>query len=51
LITFHYSSNEPTQIDRAWVEKLAVAASSAAGMFVSDEEGRPLPASYDESLT
>jgi hypothetical protein len=50
LITFHYSSNEPAQIDRAWVEKLAVAASSAAGMFVADHEGRPLPASHDEKL-
>lgn len=48
LLTFHYSSNAPVQIDKVWVERLAVAASSAAGLFVTDTEGRPLPSSEED---
>jgi len=50
LLTFHYTSNAPAQIDRAWIERLAVAASSAPGMFVTDAEGRPLQSSDDEGV-
>jgi hypothetical protein len=43
VLTFHYSTNEPVKIDRAWIEKLTFSASSAAGMMVSDADGQPTP--------
>jgi hypothetical protein len=45
LVTFHYASREPAEIDRDWVARLLAAASSTAGMFVTDSDGHALPAS------
>lgn len=44
-ITFHYSNPVIGPIDRAWADKLIVAASTPGGMFVVDEEGKPVSSS------
>jgi hypothetical protein len=41
MLTFHYGTNENPNIDRAWAEKLVLAASSPAGMLVTDADGQP----------
>jgi hypothetical protein len=40
VISFHYSAPDPGPIDRAWTEKLILAAGTPAGMFVTDAEGQ-----------
>jgi hypothetical protein len=42
LLTFHYSTNDNPNIDRAWIEKLAASANSSSGMFVTDLDGEPV---------
>ena len=45
LVTFHYASSAPAEVDRDWVARLVAGASSAAGMFVTDADGNAFPAS------
>jgi hypothetical protein len=42
-ITFHFSDPVIGPIDRAWADKLIIAAGSPGGMFVMDADGKPIP--------
>jgi hypothetical protein len=50
LLTFHYSTNDNPNVDRAWVEKLAASANSPAGLFVTDVEGKPVQSTQPTNL-
>jgi hypothetical protein len=38
-LTFHFTTSDKPNIDRAWLEKLMVSANSPMGMFVTDVDG------------
>jgi hypothetical protein len=39
ILTFHFTTNDNPNIDRAWLEKLMSSANSVTGMFVTDADG------------
>jgi hypothetical protein len=41
VLTFHFDSNSNPNLDRDWLEKLMVSASSAGGLFITDKDGQP----------
>jgi hypothetical protein len=44
-ITFHYADPVIGPIDRAWADKLIIAAGTPSGMFVMDVDGKPISSS------
>jgi hypothetical protein len=42
MLTFHSARTDLPEIDKAWIDRLTASANSPAGMFVTDQDGKPL---------